>query len=85
LHAWLQSSNGTRPSVHIDFTGISRARKASARRLVIGHADDTKGLTFGGQSFETSDANPSGGVSTEAVDLTKGIDLSATEAVLIDF
>jgi len=85
LHAWLQSSNGTRPSVHIDLTGISRGRKASARRLDIGHADDTKELTFGGQSFETSNANPSGRVSTEVVDLKKGVDLRATEAILITF
>lgn len=86
LHAWLQSSTGTRPSVHIDFSFAgAKKTKATARRLVIQHADDTKGLTFAGQSYETSDASASGSVSTESVDLTKGVDLRATEAILISF
>ncbi|KAH8107686.1 glycoside hydrolase family 79 protein [Cristinia sonorae] len=87
LHAWLVSSTGERPSVHIDldFAGGRMGRRATARRLVIGHADDTKGLTFAGQSFETSDASPRGRLATEFVDTAKGLDLSATEAVLISF
>ncbi|THH33105.1 hypothetical protein EUX98_g1085 [Antrodiella citrinella] len=87
LHAWLQSSTGTRPSVHLSFSGAlsQGGKKTSVRRLVIGHADDTKGLTFAGQSFETSDASPSGKVTTETLDLTKGLDLNSTQAVLITF
>ena len=84
LHSWLTTSTGTRPSVHIDFEGLTGT--ASARRLVIQHADDTANVTFAGQSFETpGDPRPVGVVVSEEVDLSAGLDLQATEAVLIDF
>ncbi|TCD64842.1 hypothetical protein EIP91_003590, partial [Steccherinum ochraceum] len=87
LHAWLQSSNGTRPSVHIDlsFDGARERTRCNAQRLVIGHADDTDGLRFGGQSFETADASAIGAVAQESVDVSEGFDLWATEAVLLSF
>ena len=87
LHSWLLSSTGTRPSVHLDlsFTSGSAAKSATAKRLIINHADDTQNLTFAGQSFETSDARPSGKISQESVDLRKGLDLRSTEAVLLSF
>lgn len=90
LHAWLASSEGTgsRPSVQIGFNFTSNAtipQSAKAKRLEIQHADDLQGLTFGGQSYETSNAQPSGGVVEETVDLQQGIELSATEAILIAF
>ncbi|KAI0637476.1 glycoside hydrolase family 79 protein [Trametes polyzona] len=97
LHAWLASSTGTRPSVHIDLDFAQAAlgaqsdmdafwaRKATARRVVIHRADDTAGLTWAGQSYETRDAHPSGPVVVEHVSLHEGIDLRATEAVLLSF
>ena len=89
LNAWLLSSTGARPSVHVDlsFSGSlgSNGVKATARRLVIGHADDTEGLTFAGQSFETSDARPVGSIVEEKVDIGKGLDIRSTEAVLLIF
>ncbi|OJT07649.1 Beta-glucuronidase [Trametes pubescens] len=98
LHAWLASSTGTRPSVHIDLdfakAAVSDAqsdvnafwsRGATARRVAIQHADDTAGLTWAGQSYETSDAHPSGRVVLERVSLDAGINLRSTEAVLLSF
>ncbi|TFK85874.1 glycoside hydrolase family 79 protein [Polyporus arcularius HHB13444] len=87
LHPWLASSTGTRPSVHIDFafTGGSKSGNATARRFLIQHADDTANVTWAGQSFETASGLPSGSVVRESVVLSKGLDLPATEAVLVDF
>ncbi|KAI0071769.1 glycoside hydrolase family 79 protein [Panus rudis PR-1116 ss-1] len=87
LHAWLLSSTGSRPSVHIDpsFSSGSGKTTVKARRLVIQHADDTAGLSFGGQSFETSDAHPAGSVTEETIQLNEGFDLRSTEAILLSF
>ena len=83
LGAFLQSDSGARPVVHLDFGGA--AGNATARRLVIQHADDTANVAWAGQSFETPDAAPSGAVVTENVVLSAGLDLRSTEAVLLDF
>ena len=87
LHSWLLSSTGVRPSVHIDLSCAPEfsAKTASAKRLIINHADDTQNLTFAGQSFETSDARPTGQVIQETIDLRKGFDIRSTEAVLVSF
>ncbi|KAI0787956.1 hypothetical protein C8Q74DRAFT_1315715 [Fomes fomentarius] len=88
LHPWLTTSTGARPSVHIDFAftgGPLAGSSASARRFQIPHADDTANVTFAGQSFETASGLPSGSVVAETVVLSDGLDLPATEAVLVDF
>ena len=97
LDAWLTSSTGTRPSVHIDLgfaTGANATqseveafanRSASLKRLVIDHAEDTEGLKWAGQSFETSDVSPEGSLVAEQVQLEKGFDIRSTEAVLVEF
>ncbi|KAH9941692.1 glycoside hydrolase family 79 protein [Epithele typhae] len=97
LHAWLASSTGARPSVHIDLgVGLGAGAvedafwrgggKARAKRLVVGHADDTEGLTWAGQSYEKSgDVSPTGRMVDEEVVLSKGLDLRSTEAVLLLF
>lgn len=97
LHAWLASSTGTRPSVHIDLdfasgTSASQSqvdafwgRRASLKRIGIQHADDTAGLTWAGQSYENSNVSPSGGLVTERVQLSKGFDIRSTEAALVEF
>ena len=86
LHPWLTSSTGARPSVHIDlaFAG-GKSGNASARRLVIQHADDTANVTFAGQTFETPSGRAAGSVVRETVVLSQGLDLPATQAVLVDF
>ncbi|KAI1793367.1 glycoside hydrolase family 79 protein [Ganoderma leucocontextum] len=89
LHAWLISSTGDRPLVHIDlgFASVDAfdGRRASLKRLVIGHADDTEGLTWAGQSYENSHVSPEGRLATEQVDLSEGFDIHSTEAVLLEF
>ncbi|EJD00646.1 uncharacterized protein FOMMEDRAFT_22402 [Fomitiporia mediterranea MF3/22] len=64
----------------------------SVKRLNIGHADDTKGLTWAGQSFETSDAKPSGAVKKETIKVVQSggtvkvnVGIQATEIVLLSF
>jgi hypothetical protein len=95
LDAWLLSSTGERPSVHIDTVlfhsqddsdnVVATGRQAEAKRIVINHADDVQNVTWAGQSYETSNAGPSGRVVIEKVDLEKGFDLRSTEAILISF
>ncbi|KAI0337156.1 glycoside hydrolase family 79 protein [Trametopsis cervina] len=98
LDAWLISSTGVRPSVHInpvlflsqDDSAQANAaswahRKANARRIIINHADDVSNLTWAGQSFETDDVRPRGAPVVEKVDLSKGFDLRSTEAILLSF
>ncbi|CCM03869.1 uncharacterized protein FIBRA_06020 [Fibroporia radiculosa] len=87
LDAWTTNSTGTRPVVHLDldFDGITTSY-AMARRLVIQHADDTSNLTWAGQSYEqTSNVSPTGQLVLETVNLQQGIDIRATEAVLLTF
>lgn len=89
LHTWLSSSPGTRPSVHIDlsFSDIAkfRGKTVKVERLLINHADDTQNLTFAGQSFETSDARPSGKAVEESIKIGEGLNIRSTEAVLVTF
>ncbi|KAH9928926.1 glycoside hydrolase family 79 protein [Fomitopsis serialis] len=89
LNAWVASSTGTRPTVHIDLdfvNGTTTAKTATARRLVINYADDTQNLTWAGQSYEeTADVSPTGQLDLETIDLTDGFDLRATEAILLTF
>lgn len=91
LNAWLSDSTGARPSTHIDLSFVSSSpgkaygRAPTAQRLVINHADDVSNLTFAGQSYENANVQPTGPLVREPVDLSEGIDLSATEAILIDF
>lgn len=49
------------------------------------HADDTSGLTWGGQTYETSDGKVSGTLHTETINLATGFSISDTEAVMISF
>ncbi|KAH7108203.1 hypothetical protein BKA62DRAFT_781574 [Auriculariales sp. MPI-PUGE-AT-0066] len=85
--AWTASSTGTRPSVRLQlaFGAKGAPTKAIAKRLVIERADDLSGVTWGGLSFETPLGLPSGGVKTELVELSDGLLISATEAVLLSF
>lgn len=94
LDAWLASSTGTRPSVHIDLGFVSTTQSeadafaggsASLKRLVIDHAEDTEGLKWAGQSYETSNVLPVGSLAAEQIQLGKGFDIRSTEAVLVEF
>ncbi|KAJ3863316.1 glycoside hydrolase family 79 protein [Lentinula novae-zelandiae] len=80
-----------RTSVHLDLDFVNGTNTGNApsemtvKRLEIGYADDTSGLTWGGQTYETSDARVSGNHSVERYDVSIGIDLLATQAVLVTF
>jgi hypothetical protein len=86
LDAWLQTSTGTRPSIHIDLILPSDGpQTATVRRLAIAHADDVAGLTLGGQSYETADAKVSGTETLQNINVADGVDLASTEAILVAF
>ena len=97
LHAWLVSSPGARPSVHIDLDfalgknatqGELNAfwgRQVALKRLVVDHADDVANLTWAGQSYENSAVRPTGREVEERIQLSEGFDIRSTEAVLLDF
>ncbi|KAJ7127152.1 glycoside hydrolase family 79 protein [Mycena epipterygia] len=85
--AFLQGSTN-RTSTHLDlsFSGTgTHPTSFSVKRLVIGHATDASGLTWGGQTYETSNARVGGTPTTEAGTVSAGIDIPATQAILISF
>ncbi|KAJ6514067.1 glycoside hydrolase family 79 protein [Mycena vulgaris] len=85
--AFLQGATN-RTSAHLDlsFSGTGTEPTAfSVKRLVIGHADDVSGLTWGGQTYETSDARARGTLTPETGTVAVGIEIPATQAVLIAF
>jgi hypothetical protein len=73
----------TRSSTHVNLTGISG--QMTIKRMAIAHADDTQNVTWAGQSFETRDATASGAIVQATVNVASGVDVSATEAVLLTF
>ncbi|KAJ6577180.1 hypothetical protein B0H19DRAFT_548917 [Mycena capillaripes] len=78
----------TRTSTHLDLTFSGTGTKPTCftvKRLVIGHADDASGLTWGGQTYETSDARVGGTPTAETGTVSAGIDIPATQAILIAF
>ncbi|KAJ7650426.1 glycoside hydrolase family 79 protein [Roridomyces roridus] len=77
-----------RSSTHIDlsFTGSDSAPTSfSVKRLVIGFADDVSSVTWGGQSYETPDGRISGSPAEEKGTVAEGIDIPATQAVMLTF
>jgi hypothetical protein len=49
------------------------------------HADDTSGITWGGQTYETSNAKVSGTLNVTTASTSAGVDLLETEVVLLTF
>jgi len=82
------SGDTSRGSMHIDLklsgSGFSPLHM-SVKRLAIGHADDASGLTWGGQSYETSNGRASGTESTTRCLISNGVDIKDTEVVLLKF
>ncbi|KAJ7089061.1 glycoside hydrolase family 79 protein [Mycena epipterygia] len=86
--AYLTTTTTTRPSTHVNlsFSGSGRAPTSfSVKRLIINHADDASNLTWGGQTYETSDARISGTLTTESGIVAGGIDIPATQTVMLSF
>jgi len=90
LNAWLSSDKGkqTRQTTHLDFQFAGTEPSSgtvAVRRLKIAHADDLKGLLWGGQSFENSNVAPVGQQKDDQVLWMDGVDVSETEAILVFF
>ena len=60
-------------------------RKTLLILALCSYADDTSGLTWGGQSYETPDALVRGVKTTDIAPINAGVDLHDTEAVLLNF
>ncbi|RDB30967.1 Beta-glucuronidase [Hypsizygus marmoreus] len=86
--AYLPEST-TRTSVHLDFgftgDGATAPASVSVRRLATGRATDVSGVTWGGQSYETSDGRVSGALKVETLPVAAGLDIQETEVVLVEF
>ncbi|KZP27312.1 glycoside hydrolase family 79 protein [Athelia psychrophila] len=86
--AYLSTTTTSRGSVHVslDFTGSGTTpRVMEMKKLIIGHADDTAGLTWGGQTYETSTGLVSGSESALVTLVASGVNISDTEAILLQF
>ncbi|KAG2046673.1 glycoside hydrolase family 79 protein [Suillus hirtellus] len=82
------SGAGARNSTHIDFsfTGLGcPPNNTSVKMLKIGYASDTSNLTWGGQTYETSDGRVSGPLTVDVLPISSGVDLQETEAILVTF
>jgi len=81
-------TTGTRGSLHLnfDFSGDGK-RPASfiVKRLFIPTATATRGVTWGGQTYETQDGTVSGVLSTPTIPISQGVVIHDTEAVLLAF
>ncbi|KAI0049009.1 glycoside hydrolase family 79 protein [Auriscalpium vulgare] len=76
-----------RKSVHLSLvpSGSGGPTMATVKRLTIPTANATSGVTWGGQTYETSDGKVQGTLSTSTVSVNSGIDIHDTEAVLLTF
>ncbi|KAF9048430.1 glycoside hydrolase family 79 protein [Panaeolus papilionaceus] len=83
--AYFTTTTTTRGRKHVNFSGIAPSRKMTIKRLSIGHADDTSGLTWGGQTYETADGRVSGTLKTDEVEVSVGIDVQDTEVIMASF
>ncbi|KAJ7124009.1 glycoside hydrolase family 79 protein [Mycena crocata] len=84
--AFLQG-NVNRTSVHLDLslTPGGQGPTIIIKRLAIEHADDTSGLTWGGQTYETQSGRAEGKLRLETKTFASGVDIAETEVVLLQF
>ncbi|KAF8220113.1 glycoside hydrolase family 79 protein [Tricholoma matsutake] len=87
LKAYSGTAARTNVQLNLTFTGTgsSAPSSMSIKRLAIKQAPDTSGVTWGGQTYETSDARVSGSLSTQVVKAAQGFNIQETEAVLVQF
>ncbi|KAK0452043.1 glycoside hydrolase family 79 protein [Desarmillaria tabescens] len=86
--AYMKEQSTSRSSIHLDldFSGGGQVpTSVRVKRLAIDHADDDSGLTWGGQTYETDDARAQGELEIETIQVTSGLDMVETEAVLLSF
>jgi hypothetical protein len=77
----------SRVTLTVRIDGITSDPNAlmTVKRLTIGSADDVNGVTWGGQTWETADGLKSGSQAVENVKVIGGVNITATEAVLLSF
>lgn len=84
--AYFRNGGVNRTTIHLDLEFGGRAPKLmKVKRLAIGSADDTAGLTWGGQTYETPDGKVRGRIHEDLAHPDNGLDISDTEAVLLNF
>lgn len=69
----------------MEFAGILSCPYANQKFSSRRYADDTAGVTWGGQTYETPDARVRGKRTVQAVDVSAGVDVQDTEVVLLTF
>ncbi|KDR71209.1 hypothetical protein GALMADRAFT_75264 [Galerina marginata CBS 339.88] len=81
------STSSTRGSIQVSLslTGSGAPTKMTIKRLFIPHADLGSGVTWGGQTYETSTGRVSGTLQTTTVDVSAGVSIQDSEAVLLSF
>ncbi|KAI0027404.1 hypothetical protein K488DRAFT_61654 [Vararia minispora EC-137] len=79
LHAY---AGGTRGFAHFSLNGTGQM---TVKRLSVPLANATAGVTWGGQTYETSDAKVSGALKVQHVPVSGGVDVHDTEVVLLSF
>ncbi|KAG5638580.1 hypothetical protein H0H81_011800 [Sphagnurus paluster] len=91
LKGHFASTTTERESVHIDLgfadnvKGGKGPSDMTVKRLAINTANDVVGLTWGGVSYDTKDGRPTGRVTVEKGKVSKGVNIKATEAILVQF
>ncbi|KAH9481594.1 Beta-glucuronidase [Psilocybe cubensis] len=85
--AFFTTDKTNRTSTHVDLaiSGSGAPTEMTVKRLFVPHADDTTGLTWGGQTYETSDARVSGSLQVETASVSDGVDIQETEVVMLSF
>jgi len=85
--AFFTTTTTPRSSTHVNLSFVSGTVPLvmDVKRLLVPHADDTSGLTWGGQTYETSDARVGGTLQTDTVNVKDGVDIKATEVVMLTF
>lgn len=81
---YLSSSSSPRPITSVSL-GLGNGLNMNVKTLAIGHADDTSGLSWGSQSFETVAGTAGGTLSTLTVNAGTAVNVSASEVVLLKF
>ncbi|KAI9450139.1 hypothetical protein BJY52DRAFT_1155314 [Lactarius psammicola] len=81
-------TSATRGSVHIDLNlsgSGEHPTTVTIKRLSVPTANATKGVIWGGQTYETTDGKVAGTLATKTVPVSQGINIRDTEVVLLTF
>ncbi|KAG5651934.1 hypothetical protein H0H81_006916 [Sphagnurus paluster] len=80
------STSRTKTTIDLGFAGKgSPAALMTVKRLAIKYATDVSGLTWGGQNYESANARVAGKLSLMETTVSQGVQISDSEAILIQF